>query len=203
MSGDSANKPGGQFHFNPETYLQNIRREVPDYDAVQDAIFEGATSGELERFLDLGAGTGETALRILGRYPQAKVVLVEEQERMLPVLNARFKNYSASIAQSDFGDSFPEGPYCAVVSAFAVHHLKGIEKKALFVRIHAALREGGRWVFGDVFTPDKEEDRRTPIDIRYDHPSTTRDVCRWLEEAGFSVSVAWQKHDLAVLACIK
>jgi len=203
MASNSANNPSGQFHFNPETYLQNIRREVPDYDTVQDAILEGATSEVLERFLDLGAGTGETALRILDRYPQARVVLVEEQERMLPVLNARFKNFRASIAQSNFGDSFPEGPYCAVVSAFAVHHLKGIEKKALFSRIHTALREGGRWVFGDVFVPDKEEDRRTPIDTRYDHPSTTSDVCQWLEEVGFTVSIAWQKHDLAVIECVK
>ena len=55
---------GGQFHFDPKTYLRNIRNEVPDYDELQDIVAKVATSGEVKRFLDLGAGTGETALEL-------------------------------------------------------------------------------------------------------------------------------------------
>ena len=50
---------GGQFHFNPETYLENIRNEVPDYDELHETVAKIATSSEVKRFLDLGAGTGE------------------------------------------------------------------------------------------------------------------------------------------------
>jgi hypothetical protein len=37
--------PGGdQFHFDPATYLETIRAEVPAYDELQDAVAE-ATAG--------------------------------------------------------------------------------------------------------------------------------------------------------------
>ena len=81
---------GGQFHFAPNTYLQNIRKEVPDYDELQDTIAKIATSGEIKKFLDLGAGTGETAIRIIRLSPEAEAVLVEEQEIMVAILHERF-----------------------------------------------------------------------------------------------------------------
>jgi tRNA (cmo5U34)-methyltransferase len=194
---------GGQFHFDPNTYLQNIRKEVPDYDDLQDTIAKIATSGKVKRFLDIGAGTGETALRIIRLSPEAEAVLVEEQEIMVAILHERFSDFRAIISQSDFGHMFPEGPYCVAVSLFAVHHLKGEKKRELFQRIYAALKPNGLWVFGDVYIPSAPSDRKTPINRVHDFPSTMKEVEEWLTEVGFTVSNVWHKHDLAVYACRK
>jgi hypothetical protein len=49
-----------QFHFEPASYLAEIRAEVPDYDRVQDEVAAAARGAAARRVLDLGAGTGET-----------------------------------------------------------------------------------------------------------------------------------------------
>jgi len=194
---------GGQFHFDPGTYLQNIRKEVPEYDEMQDIIAGIATQGGVKRFLDLGAGTGETALRILEKAPQAKAFLVEEQENMIAVLRERFSGFKAIIFQSDFGNELPEGPFCTVVSLFAVHHLKGVRKKELFKRIHSVLKPGGLWIFGDVYRMARPVTRSTPVNPAHDFPGTMQEVEAWLMEVGFDVKKVWCQRDLAVYACRK
>jgi len=47
---------------------------------------------------------------------------------------------------ADLGDPLPDGPWDAVVSALAVHHLDDAGKRALFGRLHAALTPGGVFV---------------------------------------------------------
>ena len=52
------------------------------------------------------------------------------------------------------------GPWDAVVSALAIHHLEDAAKKDLFVRIRAALRPGGLFVNAEQVlgpTPDVED----------------------------------------------
>ena len=60
----------GQFHWDPETYLEAIRAEVPRYDELQDEAVE-AIPFPPARVLELGIGTGETTRRLLERYPGA------------------------------------------------------------------------------------------------------------------------------------
>jgi len=47
---------------------------------------------------------------------------------------------------SDLADPLPAGPWDAVVSALAVHHLDDPAKRALFGRLHTALAPGGLFV---------------------------------------------------------
>ena len=42
--------------------------------------------------------------------------------------------------------SFPEGPFDAVVSALAIHHLEHADVRRLLERIHGVLRPGGIFV---------------------------------------------------------
>jgi cyclopropane fatty-acyl-phospholipid synthase-like methyltransferase len=194
---------GTQFHFNPQTYLHNIRAAVPEYDEMQDMIATIATSNEIQRFLDLGAGTGETAMRILKHCPAAEAVLIDVQDSMVSVLQKRFGNFRTSIHKLDFGLEIPRGPYCAVVSLFAVHHLKGELKKNLFHRIFDQLKSGGYWAFGDVYKTTAICERKTAIDRVHDFPSTEEEVEAWLSEAGFTVRKPWRRNDLVVYACCR
>ena len=51
-----------------------MRDAIPVYDAFQDAVADAGASVPAQRILDLGTGTGETARRVLGRHPGARVV---------------------------------------------------------------------------------------------------------------------------------
>jgi len=53
-----------QFHWDPETYLELIREEVPDYEHLQEQAAVATGTGAM-RVLELGIGTGETARRVL------------------------------------------------------------------------------------------------------------------------------------------
>lgn len=51
-----------QFHFDPDSYLELMAKEVPDYARLQEkAAAATAELAPVRRVLDLGTGTGETA----------------------------------------------------------------------------------------------------------------------------------------------
>ena len=51
----------------------------------------------------------------------------------------------AAVVQ-DFADPLPAGPFDAIVSSLAIHHLDDAGKGALYARAHDALRPGGAFV---------------------------------------------------------
>ena len=58
-----------QFHWDPDSYLELMRSEVPQYERLQDEVALATGDGAAERVLELGTGTGETARRVLARHP--------------------------------------------------------------------------------------------------------------------------------------
>jgi tRNA (cmo5U34)-methyltransferase len=67
-------EPVLQFPFDPETYLELVAAEVPDWTRLQVEV-AGATAERIVRqFLDLGIGAGMTALGVLSVHPDAEVV---------------------------------------------------------------------------------------------------------------------------------
>jgi tRNA (cmo5U34)-methyltransferase len=191
------NRPDGyQFHFDPDTYLETMRKEVPAYDELQDAVAEATAGIHAEHVLELGVGTGETSKRVLGLHPEAELIGIDESPAMLAAAAA---DLAADLRVSRFEDPLPEGTFDLVVSALAVHHLDGAGKADLFGRVTDRLRPGGRFVLGDVVIPDDPADVVTPIDGVYDQPSTLDDQLRWLAAAGLDAKVVWVRQDLAVI----
>jgi tRNA (cmo5U34)-methyltransferase len=188
---------GDQFHFNPATYLETIRAEVPAYDELQDAVAEATVGIRAERVLELGVGTGQTSKRVLDLHPEAELVGIDESAEMLVAASADVA--AADLRVSRLQDSLPEGSFDLVVSALAVHHLDGASKADLFARVADRLRPGGRFVLGDVVVPDNPADVVTPIDGVYDQPSTIDDQLRWLAAAGMDAEVVWARQDLVVI----
>ena len=185
----------GQFHWDPDSYVQIVRAEVPDYDRVQDEVAratEGVTAG---RVLELGTGTGVTARAVLDRHPQAQLTGVDSSEHMLAVTDLP----GADLRLQDLREALPEGPFDLVFSALAVHHLESPEKADLIARVAAVLAPGGRFVLADVVVPDDPADVVTPLDPGFDLPETVPDLLRWMGDAGLRARVSWQARDLAVL----
>lgn len=188
----------GQFHWQPDSYLTLMRREVPDYERLQDETV-AATGTDAKRVLELGTGTGETARRVLQRHPSAVLVGLDASGEMLEHARALLPADRAELRVARLQDPLPQGPFDVVVSALAVHHLDGAGKADLFQRVARNLTAGGRFVLGDVVVPRDPADAVTPIDGDYDTPSTVADQLRWLAAAGLRARVAWAHRDLAVL----
>ena len=188
---------GEQFHFDPATYLDMVREEVPAYDELQDAVAAATAGAGVERVLDLGVGTGETSRRVLEVHPGSELIGIDESADMLAAASAQLEHADLRVARLE--DPLPEGSFDLVVSALAVHHLDGDGKAELFARIAARLRPGGRFVLGDVVIPDDPADAITPIDGVYDTPSRAADQVHWLGAAGLDARIVWSRQDLAVI----
>lgn len=188
-----------QYHFDAGSYAEEIRADVPAYDVFQDSVAL-ASGRDARRILDLGTGTGETARRVLEFHPEALLVGVDENERMLAVASSRLPTERVELRVSRIEAALPSGPFDLVTSVLCVHHLDAAGKADLFARVHDALAPGGLFVLGDVVVPLDPASARTPLTPGYDRPSPLDDQLRWLSEAGFSPRVVWEEGDLAVIA---
>lgn len=200
-----AARPPRQFHDVPTTYLDQMHAAIPVYDQFQAAIADAA-AGLLvvQQALDLGAGTGETTLAILARYPDAMITLLDKSPDMRAIAVERVPaDRVAAALTRDFADSLPTGPFDLVVSSLAVHHLDAAGKRSLFRRVRAALRPGGRFVMGDLVVPARPEDAVTPSVPGVDLPETVKDLVEWLVVAGLVPRVTWMWHDLVVISATR
>ena len=190
-----------QFHFDPATYMELMREEVPDYERLQEAVAAATDGIAVSRVLDLGTGTGVTLAAVLARHPGAGAVGVDESAAMLEAAAYLELDWPGAVELrvADLVDPLPAGPFDLVVSALAVHHLDGPAKADLFRRVAAVVSPPGRFVLGDVVVPEDQADAVTPISDDYDRPSSVADQLAWLDEAGFDAVVVWSARDLAVL----
>jgi tRNA (cmo5U34)-methyltransferase len=187
----------GDYHFTPDEYLESVVGEIPGYDELQ-ARTAAATAGlEASSILELGVGTGETAVRVLDLHPDARLVGIDASVEMLA--RARTVLPDAELHVSRLEEPLPQGPFDLVVSALAVHHLDRVGKRDLFARVRAALAAGGVFVLADVVVPKRPEDALTPLTPGFDLPDTAEAQRAWLDEAGFAAQLLWEHGDLAVL----
>jgi tRNA (cmo5U34)-methyltransferase len=190
-----------QWHWDPETYLQNMLDEVPSYPELQEQTTEAARDVPAHTILELGIGTGETARRVLATHPGARLTAIDSSEEMLERARSVFSDADLQLARLE--DQLPDGPFDLVVSALAVHHLDGPGKLDLFRRVADVLVPGGTFVLADVVVPEREEDVVTPIDGVYDMPDRLDDQLAWLHDAGLEAETVWSYKDLAVVRATK
>jgi tRNA (cmo5U34)-methyltransferase len=159
-----------QFHMDPETYLEEIRREVPRYDELQEATIDAIPFAP-GRVLELGVGTGETAHRLIARFPDTEMVGLDSQPEM--VFKAREAGIEVRLARME--DPLPDGPWDLVLSVLSMHHLDEDGKRDLFRRVREQSRA---LVMGDVVTCDPQvtaaRARRRPALARRGHGGVVR-----------------------------
>jgi len=173
-----------QFHWNPETYLEQIRAEVPRFDELQEAAID-AIPFEPTGVLELGIGTGETTRRLLDRYPDAQVTGLDSSPEM--VFRARELGL-AEVRLARMEDPLPDGPWDLVISVLSVHHLTDDQKQLLFRRVREQSRA---LVIGDVV---KHDPQIAPLDRGFDFPDTAEELADWCDG-----EITWQGDDLAVV----
>jgi tRNA (cmo5U34)-methyltransferase len=186
-----------QWHWDPETYLQNMLEEVPSYLEFQEQAAAAVKAVEARTILELGIGTGETARRVLAVHPDAHLTAIDSSAEMLE--RARSVVPDADLRLAQLQDPLPDGPFDLVVSALAVHHLDGPGKQDLFRRVAEILSPGGAFLLADVVVPENDDDVVTPIDWEYDLPDRIDDQLEWLRAAGLDAETVWSYKDLALM----
>jgi tRNA (cmo5U34)-methyltransferase len=217
-----------------ETAPQVFERHAADYDAQRrrlippfDAFYGTAVAAldlaapPLRRVLDLGAGTGMLSARVADAHPTAEVVLLDGSPAMLEQARATLGD-RASYVTADLTDPLPAGPWTAVVSALAIHHLDDAAKRDLFIRVHAELGPGGVFVnaeqiagptafFDERYRAWHEQHARAAGStaqeweaaverMRLDRWASVEHQLQWLRDAGFAdADCLFKDHRFAVL----
>ncbi len=173
-------------------YTAVRRRLVPDYDEFYGTAVDALrlAAHPPERILDLGAGTGLMSAHVLDAFPDARVELFDAAEPMLEEARSTLGERVSAVHVADLAGALPVGPFDAVVSALAIHHLEHADKRRLFSRIRDALAPGGTFVNAEqVAAPASSlQDAYTERWLR---------ACRGLgaSESEIAASVRRQIHD--------
>ena len=200
----------------------------PFYGAVCDALGVSASmiGSSPRRVLDLGAGTGLLAEIVAAAYPEATVELLDASEPMLAQARARLGATAGAVHVADMTAPLPQGPFDAIVSALAIHHLADHDKQNLFSRVHEGLTPGGAFVNAEqVAAPSAPLDRAyrsiwerdcralgasdeelagARERMRHDRCADLESQLRWLREAGFeTVDCVFKSWRFAVIAAFK
>ena len=174
-----------QFHWNPDTYLEMMRDEVPNFDALQEAAIAAVPAAPVNA-LDLGIGTGETSRRLLEAYPEARITGLDSSPEM--VFRAREMGIEVRLARME--DPLPDGPWGLVIAVLSVHHLTSDRKQDLFRRVREQAKA---LVLADVVAVPESE-RVTPIEPGFDFPDRAADLAEW--SGG---EIVWSEGDLVVV----
>jgi tRNA (cmo5U34)-methyltransferase len=214
------------FDAQAATYEAPRRRLIPPFDAFYGIAVDALAliGGRPKRVLDLGAGTGILAARVAAAYPDADLVLVDGAPAMLEQARERLGD-EVALHVADLRDPLPEGPFCAVVSALAIHHLDDAGKRVLFARAYEALSPGGIFVNAEqVAGPSPRFDAHYRAwheaaaraagataqewdaavqRMRHDDCASVDDQLAWMRAAGFDADCLFHDRRFAVLVGLK
>jgi tRNA (cmo5U34)-methyltransferase len=208
-------------------YEASRRLMIEPYDLFYDTTVAalGLARRPVERVLELGAGTGVLTRRIRDAFPNAELLVTDGSEAMLE-RNRGTISGDVRHEMLDLRSELPAGPFDAVVSAMAIHHLTHDDQQQLYRRTHEALAEGGVFVNGEVvagagpFTIEAYQqwhERSVRARGGHDHDwhaylaRQEADVCapladhlRWLEASGFAeADCLFKQYLYAVLVAVR
>jgi SAM-dependent methyltransferase len=181
----------------------------------ESALLEFIPPGT-RRVLDLGTGDGRLLALVrqelvTRKRPDTEAVAVDFSPTMLDEVRRRFAGESSvSVIAHNMDEPLPAlGPFDAVISSFAIHHLVHERKRALYAEIYGLLNPGG--VFCNLEhvaspTPRLHQEflERIGFTVETEDPSNklldVETQLKWLREIGFEdVECAWKWRELALL----
>jgi len=199
-----------------EHALEYLRRadSIPHRTEGEAALLEFVPL-DAARILDLGSGDGRLLALVKADRPTAEFVALDFSPAMLEALHRRFDDDGkVAIVAHDFSNPLPPlGPFDAVISSFAIHHVPHERKRSLYQEVFDLLRPGGIFCnLEHVASPtDRLHDQflqRLGVVPEQEDPSNKllnlEPQLGWLRETGFvDVDCHWKWRELALLAGAK
>ncbi|MGB7955534.1 MAG: class I SAM-dependent methyltransferase [Candidatus Nitrosopolaris sp.] len=164
-----------------------------------------------KRVLDLGTGDGRLIRLIMENRPDIEAVALDVSPTMLKSARDHFANDPrVKITEHDLSQPLPDlGYFDAVVSSFAIHHLKHERKRELYEEIYDIINPTGvfcnlehvaspsvelhvKFLKSIGYTPEKEDraNRLLSMETQLD----------WLRDTGFvEVDCYWKWLEMALL----
>ncbi len=208
------------------SYLDRRQILLPLIDVQEDLIERliGRYERPIGSLLDLGCGDGAMAELFLRCCPDARAVLVDFSfpmlervaERLDQTAAGRWQTIRADLGERGWSAAVPSGPYDAVVSAMAIHHLPAERKRELYAEAFALLAPGGLFLNMDYVAIEgpleglfdeemyakaaahAEQERGhdhqgedavvDDLDGDEDQPDSVLEQLQWLREAGFNAA---------------
>ena len=137
-------------------FLEGVRGGIPYANDQLDVMLRliDANDHPVERFLDLGSGSGLLAIAILARHPAAHATLVDNSEPMMEAARDLLGEDTTlpAFVLADLNDPgwvstiAHEAPFDTIVSGFAIHHLSNERKAALYHELLPLLAPGGLFI---------------------------------------------------------
>jgi tRNA (cmo5U34)-methyltransferase len=196
---------------DPGRVAEYLSREIPHRLTAEQMLLEALPS-RVERFLDLGSGDGRMVALVRSRHPEARAVGLDASEPMLARAAERFATDPlVELHAHELGLPLPvEGPFDAVVSGLAIHHLEDERKRELFGEVRTLLAPGGIFANLDLVSspsPQIHERFRREIGRDEDDPSDRLadldEQLGWLRDAGFDeVDCHFKWLELALLVAL-
>ncbi len=168
-----------------------------------------------KRVLDLGTGDGRLIRLIMENNPNIEAVALDVSPTMLKSARDYFANDpSIKIIEHDLSQPLPDlGYFDAVVSSFAIHHLKHERKREIYEEIYDIINPTGvfcnlehvaspsvelhvKFLKAIGYTPEKEDKANRLLSMEVQ--------LGWLREIGFvEVDCYWKWLEMALLVGYK
>lgn len=134
-----------------DEYEASRRLMIEPYDDFYNGTVDALKLAQrpITRVLDLGAGTGVLSRLIRAAHPDAALTVLDGSAEMLDKARGTITEPVALTVQ-DLRDPLPDGPFDAVTSTMAIHHLPHADQQDLYRRIHDVVAPGGLFVNGEV-----------------------------------------------------
>lgn len=214
-------------YYDYDKLIQNL---IPKYTEMHNLVVELVDFPQDQKlnFLDLGVGTGQTALSLLNKFPRATLDGIDISPKMIKQAKIRLKKYVDKVAfyEQDIKKLVVKKKYDACIAILSVHHLDEKQKPILFRKIFDKLNENGIFVIADIIkfdskrvTKKKENEwKKFLINnlgkrrgqywfenyLEEDLPSSISNQLKWLKQVGFKeVKCVWEYMNYAAFFGIK
>jgi tRNA (cmo5U34)-methyltransferase len=191
-----------------------IAGEIPHRREGEGVLLNRIPTGA-RRILDLGSGDGRLLALVLDRCRRASGIAIDFSPAMLERARRRFSDdHRVTVLEHNLDRPLPDfGPFDAVVSSFAIHHLAHERKRALYTEVFQLLEPAGVFCnLEHVCSPTERLHAQffaaLGQDVESEDPSNklldVESQLGWLRAIGFDdVDCHWKWLELALLAGVK
>ncbi|WP_321394255.1 methyltransferase [uncultured Desulfuromusa sp.] len=208
-----------------ENYDEFIKKLVPDYEVFQNLLpnFIGAAA----KVLDIGCGTGNTALKLRQQNPSLQLTCLDTSPQMLEIARNKLGNQH-NYVETSIEKFDPQEQFDAITSVMVMHNIQTTaDRLGAYRKIYGALKPGGQYLSVDIFKgesdrlqdvymmlwrqfmlqslPESEIDEKwLPLHREKDKPLKLFDQIEILNKTGFkTVDIAHKRFQFAMLIAQK